>query len=236
MPESRPNVVAVIPARGGSKGLPRKNVRLLAGKPLIAYTIEAAKQCALINRVVVSTDDEEIAEVSRNYGAEVPFIRPSELATDYASTESVLKHAVEWLEKNKGYQVDIMVFLQSTDIFRKKYMIEEVVKNLLDDESIDSSFVVYPEHKNYWRKVGEDYIRIDERGHVSRQLKEKIYREDTGLACATRGWIIKEGRRIGNKVVPVFNEDHTSFIDIHDEFDLWLAERILMDWGQKIND
>jgi len=174
--------------------------------------------------------------VARNHGAEVPFIRPQELATDYASTESVLKHAVEWLEKHEGYQVDIMVFLQSTDIFRKKYMLEEVVKNLLNDESIDSSFVVYPEHKNYWRKVNNEFLRIDERGHMSRQLKERIYREDTGLACATRGWIIKKGRRIGTKVVPVFNEDQKSFIDIHEEFDLWLAEGILTDWGQKIND
>jgi CMP-N-acetylneuraminic acid synthetase len=230
------NVVAVIPARGGSKGLPRKNIRLLAGKPLIAYTIEAARQCALIDRVIVSTDDLEIAEVSRQFGAEAPFMRPEELATDYASTESVLKHAVEWLEEHEGYRADIVVFLQLTDIFRKKYMLDKVVENLLADESIDSSFVVYPEHKNYWRKFGEEYRRIDERGHMSRQLKEKIYREDTGLACATRGWIIKEGRRIGNKVVPVMNEDHTSFIDIHDEFDLWLADKILTEWGRKIND
>lgn len=236
MSERAPNVVAVIPARAGSKGLPRKNVRLLAGKPLIAYSIEAAKQCELINRVIVSTDDDEIAKVARQFGAEVPFIRPPELATDYASTESVLKHAVEWLEEHDRYPVDILVFLQPTDIFRKKHMLDEVVKNLLADESIESSFVVYPDHKNYWRKVGDEYHRIDERGHMARQLKEKIYREDTGLACATRGWVIKEGRRIGNKVVPVMNEDHTSFIDIHEEFDLWLAERILTGWGLKVND
>jgi len=144
MSERDPNVVAIIPARGGSKGLPRKNVRLLAGKPLIAYTIEVAKQCALIHRVIVSTDDAEIAQVARQFGAEVPFIRPAELAADYASTESVLKHAVEWLEENEGYPVDIMVFLQPTDIFRKRSMLETVVKNLLADKSIDSSFVVYP--------------------------------------------------------------------------------------------
>jgi len=236
MSERSLNVVAIIPARGGSKGLSRKNVRLLAGKPLIAYTIESAKQCPLIHRVIVSTDDAEIAQVARQFGAEVPFIRPAELATDYASTESVLKHAVEWIEENEGYPVDIMVFLQPTDIFRKKAMLETVVKNLLADESVDSSFVVYPEHKNYWRKVGEEYQRIDQRGHMSRQLKEKIYREDTGLACATRGWIIKEGRRIGSNVVPVMNEDVTSFVDIHDEFDLWLAEKILTEWGRKVND
>jgi CMP-N-acetylneuraminic acid synthetase len=236
MSERDPNVVAIIPARGGSKGLPRKNVRLLAGKPLIGYTIEVAKQCPLIHRVIVSTDDAEIAQVARQFGAEVPFIRPAELAVDYASTESVLKHAVEWLEENEGYPVDIMVFLQPTDIFRKRCMLEAVVMNLLADKSVDSSFVVYPEHKNYWRKVGEEYQRIDRRGHMSRQLKEKIYREDTGLACATRGWIVKEGRRIGDKVVPVMNEDNTSFVDIHDEFDLWLAEKILTDWGRKIND
>ncbi len=235
MSERAPNVVAVIPARGGSKGLPRKNVRLLAGKPLIAYTIEAARQCSLVHRVIVSTDDAEIAEVARKFGAEVPFMRPPELATDHASTESVLKHAVEWLEEHERYPVDILVFLQLTDIFRTKAMLEQVVRNLLADPAVDSSFVVYPDHKNYWRQVEGEFRRIDARGHMSRQLKEKIYREDTGLACATRGWVVKEGRRLGDRVVPVFNEDVKSFIDIHDEFDLWLAEKVLTEWGWRVN-
>lgn len=229
-------MVAIIPARGGSKGLPGKNVLPLAGKPLLAHTIEAARQCTLIDRVIVSTDDAKIAAVARQYGAEVPFMRPSELSTDYASTEATLQHAVKWLEDRENYRVDIVVFLQPTDVFRKKYMVEGVVRKLLEDESLDSAFVAYPDHKNYWRKHGDSYIPLDNRGHTARQLKEHIYREDTGLACATRARFVKEGRRLGDKVTVIVNDDHTSFIDIHEEFDLWLAEKILTEWGKTIND
>jgi CMP-N-acetylneuraminic acid synthetase len=234
--EEKPNVVAIIPARGGSKGLPRKNIKPLAGKPLIAWTIEAGKQCPLIDRVIVSTDDAEIAEVARKFGAEVPFMRPAEIATDFASTESVLKHAVEWLEEHEKYPVDIMVFFQLTDVFRKRSMVHEVVQNLLDDPTLESSFVVYPDHKNYWRFVDGEFKRTDSRGHGSRQNKERVYREDTGLACATRGSIIKQGRRLGDKVKPVMNEDVKSFIDIHEPFDLWLAEKVISEWGATVND
>src|SRR5688572_19439839 len=104
----KPNVVAVIPARGGSKGLPRKNIRVLAGKPLIAYSIEAAKNCPLIDRVILSTDDQEIADIGKKFGAEVPFLRPSAIAVDDATTESVLIHAIDWLEKNENYKTDIL--------------------------------------------------------------------------------------------------------------------------------
>ena len=92
-------VVAIIPARGGSKGVPRKNIRDLAGKPLIAYTIEVAKKSRYIDSIIVSTDDEEIAKIARNYGADVPFIRPIELAEDETPTLPVIQHAVKFLEE-----------------------------------------------------------------------------------------------------------------------------------------
>ena len=235
MPQGQ-NVVAIIGARGGSKGLPRKNIRPLAGKPLIAWSIEIARDCALVDRTIVSTDDAEIAEVARKFGAEVPFMRPAELGADFASTESYLTHAVEWLEREEGYRTDIVLFLQTTDIFRKKAHVESVIRNVLSDPTVDSSFVVYPDHKNYWRQYPDGFKRTDERGHGSRQLKEKVFREDTGIACATRARFIKAGRRIGDTVVPVFNEDTCSAIDIHTEFDLWLAEKVISEWGRKIND
>lgn len=231
------NVVAIIPARGGSKGLPEKHTKLLAGKPLIAYTVEAAKQCTLIDRVILSTDDDNIAEVAREYGAEVPFKRPEELATDLAPTEPVLKHAVEWLETNTDYKVDIVVFLQPTDIFRKKWMIETVVQRLLDNEDIDSAFVAYKTHKNFWRKVEGKWVRLaPDIAYGPRQKREALYREDTGLACATRAEFIRQGRRLGDHIDIVINEDEASSIDIHDEFDFWLAEKIINEWGKKVND
>lgn len=232
-----PHVVAIIPARGGSKGLPRKNIRLLAGKPLIAYSIEAAKVSSYVDRVVVSTDDPEIAEVSRQWGAEVPFLRPAELAQDLTPTEPVLTHAVEWLEAVEGYRVDIVLFLQPTDVFRKRFMIDEAIRRLLADPTLDSAFVAYPTHKNFWRKVGDRYVRLaPDLVYGPRQTRERLYREDTGLACATRAALIKQGKRIGERVDIIPNDDDVSFIDIHTEFDFWLAEKVLTEWGRTVNE
>jgi len=231
------NVVAIIPARGGSKGIPRKNIKLLAGKPLIAYSIEAAKQSSLVDRVIVSTDDDEIAEVAKRYGAEAPFKRPPELATDSAPTEPVLKHAVEWIEEHENYKVDIVLFLQLTDIFRKKYMIDEVIQRLLENDELDSAFVAYATHKNFWRKVEGKYVRLaPDIAYGPRQTREHLYREDTGLACATRAEIIKAGKRLGPNVDIIANDDEVSFIDIHDDFSFWLAEKVLTEWGKTVND
>ena len=226
-----PHVVAIIPARGGSKGLPGKNVRLLAGKPLIAYTIQAAKASAAVHRVLVSTDDPEIARIARAWGAETPFLRPAELAQDLTPTEPVLAHAVEWLETHEGYRVDIALFLQSTDIFRTTAMIDAVIQRLLEDPALDSAFIAYPTHKNFWRKQENRYVRLaPDLAYGPRQTREPLYREDTGLACATRAAVIKQGKRIGERVAIVPNTDEASSIDIHTEFDFWLAEKVLTEW------
>ncbi|HJN42778.1 MAG TPA: acylneuraminate cytidylyltransferase family protein [Vicinamibacterales bacterium] len=236
MPEQH-NVVAIIPARGGSRGLPRKNIRLLAGKPLIAYSIEAAKASPMVDRTLVSTDDAEIAEVARQWGAEVPFLRPAELAQDHTPTEPVLQHAVEWLEQIDHYRVDIVVYLQPTDIFRKRTMIDEAVRRLLNDPELDTAFVAYSTHKNFWRKVEGRYVRLaPDIKPGPRQTREPVYREDTGLACASRGAVIKAGRRIGDRVAVIPTDDDLSSIDIHTEFDLWLAEQVLTEGGRQVND
>ena len=95
--------LAIIQARGGSKSIPGKNIKSLAGKPLIAWTIEEANRARTINRVIVSTDDREIAKISKRYNAEVPFLRPKELATDTAKSIGLLRHALEWLSENENY-------------------------------------------------------------------------------------------------------------------------------------
>jgi len=229
------NIVAIIPARGGSKKVAGKNIRLLAGKPLIAYTVEAALLCKLIDRVIVSTDNAEIARVAEKFGAEIPFIRPGELAQADTPTEPVLRHAVEWLEENENYKVDIVVFLQPTDIFRKQWMIKEVIKRLLDNEDLDSAFMAYETHKNFWRKIKGEYVKLADIPYASRDLREHIYREDTGIACATRAKFIKQGRRLGDRVDIVSTNYNYSFIDIHDPFDLWLAEAVITEWEVKPN-
>lgn len=233
---SNKHVVALIPARGGSKGLPGKNIKLLAGKPLIAYTIEAAKNSRLVNRVIVSTDSEDIKRVSVQSGAEVPFLRPSELAQDDTPTEPVLKHAVEWLHEYENYRVDIVVFLQPTDIFRRKHYIDEVVTKLLQDDSLDSAFMAYVTHKNFWRKQNNRFLRLaPDIVYGPRQSRECLYREDTGLACATRARFILQGKRLGKKVGIIPYHSEVNWIDIHDDFDFWLAEKVINEWGIEIN-
>jgi len=120
--------IGLITARGGSKSIPRKNIKLLAGKPLIAWTIQAALQCKELNRVIVSTDDEKIAEVARQWGAEVPFIRPYELARDDSSSISVVLHAIQWMEKNESYCPDHIMLLQPTSPLRTSEDIRQVLE------------------------------------------------------------------------------------------------------------
>jgi CMP-N-acetylneuraminic acid synthetase len=231
------NVVAIIPARGGSKGITKKNTRLLAGKPLIAYTIEAVKGCSLVDRIIVSTDDEEIREVSIKYGAEVPFLRPAELAQDDTPTEPVLKHCVEWLEKKESYRVDVVLFLQLTDVFRRKSLIHDVLSKLLENDHLDSVFVVTKTHKNFWRRLDGKLVRLaPDISYGPRQKREPLYREDTGLACATRAEFIKQGKRMGQNVEIVNNAGDLPFVDIHDDLDLWLAEKLITERFMKPNE
>jgi CMP-N-acetylneuraminic acid synthetase len=223
---SKKNVVAIILARGGSKGLSGKNTKLLLGHPLIEYTIRPVKKAKLVDRVIVSTDDDAIAKVAKDLGAEVPFIRPPEFSQDDTTSEASLKHALLWLKKNESYVVDILVYLQIPDLFKDPEMIDKAVKMLLDDDSLDSVFVAYPDKKNYWKQDGENYVCLTPGKHMSRQLKQPVFREDTGRGCATRArFILDEEKRLGENVRIISNSE--PMIDIHDEFDLWLAEKVL---------
>lgn len=223
-------VVAIIPARGGSKGLPGKNIRWLAGKPLLAYAIEAVQSSSLIDRIVVSTDHEEIASVAKKYGAEAPFLRPTDISSDEATTESALQHAVLWLD-NHGYVADVVVFLTCTAVFRKHEWVSAVVRLLLDDESLDSVFVTLATHKNYWRKLDGQWQRLaPDISYGSRQTREPLYREETPTALATRASFIRQGRRLGDNVDFVVTHDERIAIDIHSEFDFWMAEKIMAEW------
>lgn len=121
-------MIAIIPARGGSKRLPGKNIKLLAGKPLIAWTIEAALESKIFDHVFVSTDCDEIAQVSKLHGAEVPFLRPTEIATDTATTNDVVAHLVEWFEEEHNREVTTVAILQPTSPLRNAQHIQEAFK------------------------------------------------------------------------------------------------------------
>ena len=118
-------VLALIPARGGSKGIPRKNIISIAGRPLIAYTIEQAQRSQHINRVIVTTDDEEIAAVSRSFGAEVPFLRPGAFAQDLSPDIDVFRHALGWLQGHEGYAPELIVHLRPTGPVRRVELIDQ---------------------------------------------------------------------------------------------------------------
>ncbi len=143
-------VLAIIPARGGSKGLPGKNIKELCGKPLIAWTIETAKECESIDRIIVSTDDEKIAEVAKGYGAEVPFIRPPVLATDIAPTVDVIFHAIDWLKIHEGYQPCYFLLLQPTSPLRTVVDLKEAIRILKNKKAKAVVSVCETDHHPWW--------------------------------------------------------------------------------------
>ena len=170
-------VIAIIPARGGSKGLPKKNLQLLAGRPLIAHTIQHALESGVCDVVLVSTEDQQIAEVATQHGAVVPFLRPGELAGDTTPTEPVLTHALTTYEEQTGKQFDIVVFLQPTDVFRPIGIIRSCVERLAQDDALDSVFSAHKTHKNFWRRTKSGWGRLaPELAYGPRQSREPLYR------------------------------------------------------------
>lgn len=231
-----PYVLAIIPARGGSKGLPRKNVKPIGGKPLVAYSVEAARSSPLVSRVIVSTDDDEIATVARQFGADVPFRRPPELSHDMAPTEPVLMHTLAWVEETEKQPVDAVLFLQPTDIFRRERIVHRVVARLLEDPSLDTVFPGFPTHKNYWRRHGDGWVKLAaDIKYGPRQTREHLYKEETGIACASRPHVIRSGRRVGDRVDIIPYPEDAVFIDVESEFTAWLADKVMSEWGYKID-
>lgn len=219
-------VICIICARGGSKGLPRKNVLPLDGAPLISRPIIHAKNSGAIGTVLVTTDDAEIADIAIKYGAEVPFLRPEELADDFATTEETLKHALLAYEKLVNKKFEICVFITGTDIFRDPAWIKECVDLLMADAELESVFVGHKTHKNYWERAEDGkWYRLKDWMSVysSRQIRKPVIREDTGLGCATRAELWRQGRRIGDKVEIIVQDDDFTSIDIHTMEDLQLA-------------
>ena len=226
----KPKIICIIPARGGSKGLKNKNILKLNKLPLIAYPIKAAKASRYIDNIIVTTDSKKIAEISKKYGAEIPFLRPKKISQDRSTTEETLRHALLSYEKKTGIKFDICVFLTCTDIFRKISWIDEVILNLIKNPKIESSFVANSTHKNYWYKeknIKNKRVLRSMKNYSSRQEKKPIFREDTGLASASRAHLWRKGVRIGNNVKIIINDNFETSIDIHSEFDFYLTEKVI---------
>lgn len=229
-------IISVILARAGSKGLKNKNLRNLDGKPLLYYAIEAAKSSKFIDKIYVSTDSNKIKKIAIKYGAQVPFLRSKKLSRDDTTTEETLRNFLDKLKIKKNYNPDIIVYFQTTDIFRKKVLIDECINNLIVNSKIDSSFIVTPLHKNFWKYKKGKAVRINKAGvYLPRQKKMPIFREDTGLCLATRNKCITNTKRIGKNVKLVLNTSKIDMIDIHTMNDLNLANQIIKNIKLKPN-
>jgi CMP-N,N'-diacetyllegionaminic acid synthase len=219
-------VIAIICARSGSKGLKNKNLRIFNGKPLIYYPIDAAIKSGVIDNIVVTTDSRKIAKVAEQYGAEVPFLRSKKLSGDYATTETTLKDALLRYEKLKDIKFDICVFLTATDVFRKIEWLKDCVKILKSTKKYDSVFSGHKTHKNFWILEKKKWVRVKPfmKVYSSRQIKKSIVREDTGIACASKAFLWRTGRRIGDRVKILINDDSFTSLDIHNIEDFKIAE------------
>jgi CMP-N-acetylneuraminic acid synthetase len=227
--------IAIIPARGGSKTIPRKNILPLGGYPLLAYSIAAGLQATGVARVIVSTDDDEIAAVSKQYGAEVPFTRPVELARDKTPDLPVFQHALEWLEKQEGYTPDLIIQLRPTSPFRKRQHIEDAVELLASRPDADSvRTVILPFQNPYkmWRINDNGFLsplldtEFTEPYNMPRQLLPDVYWQTGYVDVARRSTLVDKNSMTGRHILPLIIEPG-DWIDIDSPDDWQQAERLL---------
>ncbi len=224
-------ILVVITARGGSKGLPGKNIKILGGKPLIAYSIESAKESDLITHSIISTDDPEIAEVARKWGGEVPFMRPAELATDTAGHVGVMQHAVKFMEEKLGFTFDYVVIFQPTSPFRTKDDVDGTIQKLIDTGA-DSAVSIFEIDSTYHpikvKKLEGDRVLpycMEEPEGKRRQDLPKAYRRSSAIYAMKRDLLMIGGKLFGDYVVG-YVTPREYFVDIDTHFDWVVAEDI----------
>ncbi|MGR3175987.1 MAG: acylneuraminate cytidylyltransferase family protein [Candidatus Scalindua sp.] len=215
-------IVAIIPARGGSKGIPRKNIRLFCGKPLLQYSIEAARAARLVDEVYVSTEDKEIAEIARSLDAEI-IDRPEELAGDNISTFAVLKHAAESIDFP-----DVLVTLQPTSPLRTARHIDEAI-SLLDDD-VETVVGVCAAHYYCWR-IEDGYGKPDFDTRLPRQKMPKQYIENGSVYVTRKSVIAHDDDKLGMGIssigkVKLYEMEEIHFVDMDSLFDFKLLECI----------
>ncbi len=242
-------VLAVVQARGGSKGIPGKNIKPLAGVPLIAYSIAAGLQSKYVDRVIISTDSEEIAEVARKWGAEVPFLRPAEYSTDTAVDLDLFVHALTWLEENEGCCPELVVQLRPTSPLRPPDCVDRAIETLLSDPAATSVRGVVPSGENpykMWRLTDERQPMqpllnegFSEPYNMPRQKLPKTYWQTGHIDVLRRDTILRDRSMSGARILPlVIDSRYTIDIDNLQDWDKaeWLIERLDLPFVQPRRD
>jgi N-acylneuraminate cytidylyltransferase len=230
-------ILAVIPARGGSKSIPRKNIVDFAGFPLIAYSIAAGLAAESITRVVVSTDDPEIADIARSFGAETPFLRPAEYAQDHTPDLPVFIHALNWFSENEDYDPDIVVQLRPTSPFRRVSLIDEAVYLLMsrpDADAVRTVCIPFQNPFKMWRIGIDGFLKPigiqlgvdDEPYNKPRQELPEIYWQTGYVDAVWSDTILTKHSMTGDRILPIII-DSSEWIDIDSPDDWGRAERLI---------
>lgn len=235
-----PEVLGVVQARSGSRGLPGKNIRPLLGKPLMGWMIEHARAARRITRLILSTDSEEYAEIGRRFGAETPFLRPAELAADEATDLQVMTHALSWLAEREGYRPEIVVRLQPTNPTFPGEWIDRGIQALLEDPGADSVRPITPTPKHphkMWRldpATGRIAPLLDpaqsgfaEPYNTGRGLLPKVYVQVGAMEAVRTEVVMGQGSMAGKKIRGLLVEDPLLTLNIDTELDFLAAEAAL---------
>lgn len=238
-----PEILAIIPARGASKGVPRKNVLPLQGKPLIAYSVATALNAESITRTIVSTDDDEIAETAQRYGAEIPFMRPAEIAADATPDYPVFEHALKELERREGYRPDAVVQLRPTSPFRRVGLVDDAIRLFYEYDNVDCvRGVIESQQTPYkmWR-IGDDHCmtplldtEFDEPYNMLRQHLPQTYWQTGHVDVIRTQTILEQNTLTGKRIVPLIIDPKYS-LDIDTPLDFERSEWILERFDLKLD-
>ena len=229
-------ILSIIPARGGSKGIPHKNIQKLSGKPLLVRSIECAQNSRLVNRIIVSTDDKKIAKIAKNFGAEVPFIRPKKFAKDSSPTLDVIKHALTYLYNNESYEPHIVTILQPTNPFCSSKIINKSI-SLLKKTHASSVLTVtkikkHPYSSFWYRNEYLTPFRKNFTKYYQRQKYPNLYYPTGDVYTFWNDTLLKYGNIYGSKIKPLIINEET--VDVDNIFDLFICEMKKLYWQKYI--